>query len=98
MPDTSTVERTGWRDRLRQEELNGFAFAFKARAIAIGVIALLLAGVLLRATASKRLSISSPSQGKRPTASGADWEALWAARARWRRGWTDTVTPPESRS
>jgi len=33
-------EQAGWRERLRQEELNGFAFAFKARTIALCVIAL----------------------------------------------------------
>lgn len=33
-------ERTGWQERLRQEELNGFAFAFKARTIALGIIVL----------------------------------------------------------
>jgi adenylate cyclase len=34
------VKQTGWRDRLREEELNGFAFAFKARSVALGVIVL----------------------------------------------------------
>jgi adenylate cyclase len=45
VPDTPATERgttgrEGWRERLRQEELNGFAFAFKARTIALGVIVL----------------------------------------------------------
>jgi adenylate cyclase len=39
MADT-TGEQAGWRERLRQEELNGFAFAFKARTIALGVVVL----------------------------------------------------------
>lgn len=39
MPEKPS-ERTGWQERLRQEELNGFAFAFKARTIALGVIVL----------------------------------------------------------
>lgn len=34
------AEQAGWRERLRQEELNGFAFAFKARTIALAVIVL----------------------------------------------------------
>src|SRR5438046_478675 len=38
MADTATGEQASWRERLRQEELNGFAFAFKARTIALGVI------------------------------------------------------------
>ncbi len=40
MTETSTTERAGWRERLRQEELNGYAFAFKARTIALGVVVL----------------------------------------------------------
>ncbi len=39
--DTSGSARDaepGWLQRLRQEELSGFAFAFKARAIALGVV------------------------------------------------------------
>ncbi|HEY1624395.1 MAG TPA: glycosyltransferase family 2 protein [Streptosporangiaceae bacterium] len=51
-------------------------------------VGLLLTGVLLRAGASKRLGLVSPSRGKRPTASGEDWQALWDARASWRGGWT----------
>ena len=30
----------GWRQRLHEEEMNGFAFAFKARSIALGVVVL----------------------------------------------------------
>jgi adenylate cyclase len=33
-------EQAGWRERLRQEELNGFAFAFKARTVALCVVAM----------------------------------------------------------
>ncbi len=39
MPEQASDE-AGWRDRLRQEEMNGFAFAFKARSVALGVIVL----------------------------------------------------------
>ncbi len=39
MPDNGSGE-AGWRERLRQEELNGFAFAFKARSIALAAIVL----------------------------------------------------------
>lgn len=39
MADHPPVQEA-WRDRLRQEELNGFAFAFKARTIALGVVVL----------------------------------------------------------
>jgi len=35
--------RTGWRERLHEEELSGFAFAFKARAIALAAIAIWIA-------------------------------------------------------
>lgn len=54
---------------------------------------LLVAGVLLRSAAS-RLAISvSPARQRRPTALGEDWQALWAARAQWRKGWAPTELP-----
>ncbi|UYN93902.1 MAG: adenylate/guanylate cyclase domain-containing protein [Enhydrobacter sp.] len=37
---TEPAGQAGWRERLRQEELNGFAFAFKARSGALAVIVL----------------------------------------------------------
>jgi adenylate cyclase len=49
VPD-GPAEQAGWRERLRQEELNGFAFAFKARTIALGVVVL---WVLVSSTPSR---------------------------------------------
>jgi N-acetylglucosaminyl-diphospho-decaprenol L-rhamnosyltransferase len=57
-------------------------------------IGLLLTGVLLRASVSKWFGVVSPSRGKRPTASGEDWQALWDARARWRGGWAGSPASP----
>jgi hypothetical protein len=51
-------------------------------------VGLLLAGVLLRATASRVIGTASAARQARPTARGEDWRALWAARDEWRRGWT----------
>jgi N-acetylglucosaminyl-diphospho-decaprenol L-rhamnosyltransferase len=51
-------------------------------------VGLLLAGVLLRATASRVIGTAPASRQGRPTARGEDWRALWAARDEWRRGWT----------
>jgi N-acetylglucosaminyl-diphospho-decaprenol L-rhamnosyltransferase len=51
-------------------------------------VGLLLAGVLLRATASRVIGTASSARQARPTARGEDWRALWAARDEWRRGWT----------
>ena len=49
MADHTPVQEA-WRDRLRQEELKGFAFAFKARTIALGVVVL---WVLVSSTAGR---------------------------------------------
>ena len=49
MADHTPVQES-WRDRLRQEELKGFAFAFKARTIALGVVVL---WVLVSSTAGR---------------------------------------------
>jgi adenylate cyclase len=38
--ETVRPSEQGWRERLHREELNGFAFAFKARAIALGAVVL----------------------------------------------------------
>ncbi|GII89098.1 hypothetical protein Ssi03_70880 [Sphaerisporangium siamense] len=48
---------------------------------------LLLFGVWLRGTLSRR--VSSPDAGRqgRPTARGGDWAELWARRATWSGGW-----------
>jgi GT2 family glycosyltransferase len=54
---------------------------------------LLLTGVFIRATASRWRGIASPSRGKRPTAAGEDWQALWAARRKWRHGWPPAAGP-----
>ena len=50
-------------------------------------VTLLLTGVFIRATAARWRGLVSPSRGKRPTNSGENWQALWAARGQWRRGW-----------
>ncbi len=56
-------------------------------------VGLLVAGVLVRSAAS-RLAISvSPVRQRRVTALGEDWQALWAARAQWRRGWARMMPP-----
>lgn len=56
-------------------------------------ISFLLTGVFLRAAASTVNGSASPARQQRPTARGADWRALWSARAEWRRGWAH-ATPP----
>lgn len=56
-------------------------------------IGLLLTGVFLRAAASTVTGSASPARQQRPTARGADWRALWSARAEWRGGWA-RATPP----
>jgi GT2 family glycosyltransferase len=55
-------------------------------------IGLMLTGVFLRAAASTVKASASPARQHRPTARGADWRALWSARAQWRRGWP--AAPP----
>jgi GT2 family glycosyltransferase len=47
---------------------------------------LLQLGVLLRALLGRVFSVAPGRQG-RPTATGADWRSLWAARREWSRGW-----------
>jgi len=56
-------------------------------------VGLLLTGVFLRATASRVNGSASPARQGRPTARGADWRALWTARAQWRRGWARGSQP-----
>jgi N-acetylglucosaminyl-diphospho-decaprenol L-rhamnosyltransferase len=53
---------------------------------------LLMTGVFVRATASRRHEASAARQG-RPTARGEDWRALWASRRTWRRGWSGAPRP-----
>jgi N-acetylglucosaminyl-diphospho-decaprenol L-rhamnosyltransferase len=62
---------------------------FPAGLRSIGIF-LLLTGVFVRATAS-RWHEASPARQERPTARGEDWRALWAARRRWRHGWSPSV-------
>jgi N-acetylglucosaminyl-diphospho-decaprenol L-rhamnosyltransferase len=50
-------------------------------------VGLLLAGVFVRAAASRWHSVS-PDRQQRPTALGEDWRVLWATHREWQRGWT----------
>ncbi|MBG0827433.1 glycosyltransferase family 2 protein [Planomonospora sp. ID67723] len=52
-------------------------------------LALLQAGVWLRATASRGVAPPSAERQGRPTTSRSDWLPLWKARAEWRGGWDD---------
>lgn len=54
------------------------------RAVSVGLV---LAGVGLRALAGRFAGSTSSVRHGRPTTRGEDWQALWAARARWREGW-----------
>jgi GT2 family glycosyltransferase len=49
-------------------------------------VRLLTLGVLLRALLGRLVSARPQRQG-RPTATGADWRGLWAARREWTAGW-----------
>ena len=49
-------------------------------------IGLLLTGVFVRATASRRIHLSASAR-ERPVTRGEDWQALWADRDQWRHGW-----------
>ncbi|GII80767.1 hypothetical protein Sru01_57490 [Sphaerisporangium rufum] len=53
---------------------------------AAGVV-LLLAGVLLRGTLSRRVASPGAARQGRPTARGADWAELWRRRREWSGGW-----------
>jgi N-acetylglucosaminyl-diphospho-decaprenol L-rhamnosyltransferase len=53
-------------------------------------VRLLLTGVFLRATASKRVSLR-PARSARARTRGEDWRALWEKRAEWRHGWTSSA-------
>ncbi|WP_181871091.1 glycosyltransferase family 2 protein [Sphaerisporangium album] len=48
---------------------------------------LLLFGVWLRGTLSRRVSSPDADRQGRPTARGGDWAELWALRAKWSGGW-----------
>jgi GT2 family glycosyltransferase len=50
-------------------------------------VRLLLTGVFVRATASRRTRLSASAR-ERPVTAGEDWQALWAARGKWRHGWS----------
>jgi N-acetylglucosaminyl-diphospho-decaprenol L-rhamnosyltransferase len=50
-------------------------------------VRLLELGVLLRAVIGRAVTVAPQRQG-RPTATGADWRALWSARREWTRGWS----------
>ncbi|MCX7361087.1 MAG: hypothetical protein NTV97_04280 [Alphaproteobacteria bacterium] len=47
---SADVPEPSWKQRLREEELNGFAFAFKARSLALAVI---VAWVAVSASAAR---------------------------------------------
>ncbi|WP_283139126.1 glycosyltransferase family 2 protein [Rhizohabitans arisaemae] len=52
-------------------------------------IRLVLAGVWLRAQASKRITPPGIDRQGRPTAKGEDWISLWKSRSTWHHGWDD---------
>jgi hypothetical protein len=59
------------------------------RAVSVGLV---LVGVGLRALVGRFAGSTSSVRHGRPTTRGEDWQALWAARARWRGGWPAVKT------
>jgi GT2 family glycosyltransferase len=66
-------------------------FPWGLRGLGVG---LLLTGVYIRAAAARWHGLASPARDKRPTNSGENWQALWAAREQWRRGWLPSTAGP----
>jgi hypothetical protein len=50
-------------------------------------VRMLLTGVFVRATASRWTGLAASAR-ERPVTAGEDWQALWAARGKWRHGWS----------